>query len=69
MKLCYGNLITFMSYRDGRLKIGDELINVNGKRLRGLEIDDAIRTLKQNDRELDIVISRDISNNNKFIFY
>jgi hypothetical protein len=43
------------------LRVGDELINVCGKRLRGLDIDDAIRTLKQQTRELDIVISRDVN--------
>ena len=46
--------------RDGRLKVGDEIINVNSQRLRGLEIDEAIATLKKAERELDIVISRDI---------
>ena len=49
-------------YRDGRLKVGDEIINVCGKRLRGLSIDEAIQTLKQPSRDLDIVISRDVIN-------
>ena len=40
--------------------MGDEIINVCGKRLRGLSIDDAIQTLKQPSRDLDIVISRDV---------
>ena len=40
--------------------MGDEIINVCGKRLRGLSIDEAIQTLKQPSRDLDIVISRDI---------
>ena len=29
------------------MKVGDEIINVCGKRLRGLSIDEAIQTLKQ----------------------
>lgn len=41
-------------------QVGDEIINVCGKRLRGLSIDDAIQTLKQPSRDLDIVISRDV---------
>ena len=49
-------------FRDGRLKVGDEIINVCGKRLRGLSIDEAIQTLKQPSRDLDIVISRDVIN-------
>ena len=40
--------------------MGDEIINVCGKRLRGLCIDEAIKTLKQPSRDLDIVISRDV---------
>ena len=40
--------------------MGDEIINVCGKRLRGLSIDEAIQTLKQPSRDLDIVISRDV---------
>ena len=34
--------------------MGDELINVCGKRLRGLTIEEAIKALKQPKRELDI---------------
>ena len=37
-------LVPFFS--DGRLRVGDELINVNGRRLRGLEIEEAIRALR-----------------------
>ena len=50
-------IITQFSFlhRDDRLKVGDEIINVCGKRLRGLCIDEAIKTLKQPSRDLDIV--------------
>jgi len=48
--------------RDGRLKVGDEIINVCGRRLRGLSVEDAIQTLKQkSSKDLDIVISRDVT--------
>ncbi len=46
----YWFCFTFLISRDGRLRVGDELINVCGKRLRGLDIEDAIRTLKQSTR-------------------
>ncbi len=42
--------------------MGDEIINVCGKRLRGLLIDDAIKALKQPKRELDIVVARETDN-------
>ena len=42
------------NFRDGRIQVGDELINVCGKRLRGLTIEEAIKALKQPKRELDI---------------
>ena len=50
-------------FRDGRLRVGDELINVNGRRLRGLEIEDAIRALRTSNAssatsDLDMVVSR-----------
>ena len=51
-----------MYFRDGRLKVGDEIINVCGRRLRGLSVEDAIQTLKQkSSKDLDIVISRDVT--------
>lgn len=45
--------------RDGRIRVGDEIINVCGKRLRGLTIEEAIKALKQPRRELDIVVARE----------
>ena len=50
-------------YRDGRIRVGDEIINVCGKRLRGLTIDEAIKALKQPKHELDIVVARESNNN------
>ena len=44
--------------------MGDEIINVCGKRLRGLTIEEAIKALKQPKRELDIVVARDQSDTN-----
>ncbi len=52
---------TICHCRDGRLRVGDELINVNGRRLRGMTIESAIAVLKEAHAELDIVISRDTS--------
>ena len=46
-------------FRDGRVRVGDEIINVCGRRLRGLCIDEAIKALKMPKRELDIVVARD----------
>ena len=55
---CYyyhtNNIYLICNFRDGRIRVGDELINVCGKRLRGLTIEEAIKALKQPKRELDI---------------
>ena len=40
-KLDFNLLSIFFNCRDGRLQIGDEIVNVNGRRLRGLSIDAA----------------------------
>ena len=49
--ICYKiKVFIYFFCRDGRLRVGDELINVCGKRLRGLDIEEAIRTLKQSTR-------------------
>ena len=49
-----------MNFRDGRLKVGDEIINVNGKRLRGVTLDDARAVLRNTPTEVNIVIARDL---------
>ncbi|KAL0278208.1 UNVERIFIED_CONTAM: hypothetical protein PYX00_000093 [Menopon gallinae] len=46
-------------HRDGRLKIGDELVKVNGKRMRGLTIMEARTILENVDKEIEIIIARD----------
>ena len=46
--------------------MGDEIINVCGKRLRGLTIDEAIKALKQPKRELDIVVARETNQTTSF---
>ena len=33
--------IAYKHFRDGRLQIGDEIVNVNGRRLRGLSMSSA----------------------------
>ena len=43
--------------RDGRFHVGDELVKVNGQRLRGMTLQEARTTLKNCPREVDIVIA------------
>uniref|UniRef100_A0A1B6C200 PDZ domain-containing protein n=2 Tax=Clastoptera arizonana TaxID=38151 RepID=A0A1B6C200_9HEMI len=45
--------------RDGRFCIGDEIVKVNGCRLRGLTIQEARTTLRSTPNEVEIVICRD----------
>ena len=49
--------------RDGRFQLGDEIINVNGKSLRGLSIDEARYLLKSScssiSSDVDIILARD----------
>lgn len=45
--------------RDGRFQLGDEIINVNGKSLRGLSMDEARGLLRNCGSEVDIILARD----------
>ncbi|XP_042874694.1 uncharacterized protein LOC122254893 isoform X2 [Penaeus japonicus] len=45
--------------RDGRLRVGDEIINVNGQRLRGVTLEEARRILRHTPTEVDVVVARD----------
>lgn len=45
-------------YREGNLCIGDEIINVNGRRLRGLTMAGARDALGSGPRDVDLVIAR-----------
>lgn len=45
--------------RDGRLRVGDEIINVNGRRLRGVTLEEARRILRHTPAEVDVVVARD----------
>lgn len=51
-------------HRDGRLMIGDELVRVNGKRMRGLTVQEAQSVLENVDREIEIIIARDAERKN-----
>ena len=51
------NLFCFS--RDGRFRLGDEIINVNGKSLRGLTMDEAKGLLRTCGPEVDIILARD----------
>ncbi|XP_037080219.1 inaD-like protein, partial [Pollicipes pollicipes] len=48
-----------LAERDGRLRVGDEVINVNGRRLRGVSLEEARATLRNSPAEVDVVIARD----------
>ncbi|XP_037078698.1 LOW QUALITY PROTEIN: inaD-like protein [Pollicipes pollicipes] len=47
--------------RDGRFKVGDEIVNVNGRRLRGCALETVLDILRDPSPELDIVIARDFN--------
>lgn len=47
-----------LAEKEGTLRIGDELLNVNGRRLRDLTMTEAKETLKSGTAEIDIVICR-----------
>ncbi|XP_066965010.1 LOW QUALITY PROTEIN: uncharacterized protein [Macrobrachium rosenbergii] len=49
-----------LTERDGRFRVGDEIINVNGRRLRGVTLDEARHILRSTPKEVDIVIARDV---------
>ena len=44
--------------KDGRFKVGDELINVNGNSLRGLSMEAARNVLRQLSGHVDIIVAR-----------
>ena len=48
-------------FRDGRFKVGDEIVNVNGRRLRGCALESVLDVLQDPSPELDIVIARDFN--------
>ena len=45
-------------FRDGRFKVNDEIINVNGSSLRGLSMEQARNILKNTGHNVDIIIAR-----------
>ena len=45
-------------FRDGRFKVNDEIINVNGSSLRGLSMEQARNILKNTGQNVDIIIAR-----------
>ncbi|XP_060806097.1 uncharacterized protein LOC106137829 [Amyelois transitella] len=47
-----------LAEKEGSLRIGDELVNVNGRRLRDLTMSEAKEALKSGSSEIDIVICR-----------
>jgi hypothetical protein len=60
----------FLFFRDGRLLVGDEIVNVNGRRLRGLAMTEAksiLRTCSGLNQEIDIVVARSGTDSNRVI--
>lgn len=55
-KACFNYI--YFNFREGSLRIGDELLNVNGRRLRDLTMTEAKEALKSGISEIDIVICR-----------
>ena len=51
-------------HKDGRFQIGDEIVNVNGKVLRGLSMEEARDTLKNASKTIDLIIARAPNNGN-----
>ena len=45
--------------RDGRFKLGDEIINVNGKSLRGHTVEEARNLLRTSGPDMDIILARE----------
>ena len=50
--------MTLVFFRDGVLTVGDEIVNINGKRLRGLGLDAARQILSQCSRTAEAVVAR-----------
>lgn len=50
-----------LAYRDRRLSVGDELVNVNGINLKGLTLEDARKTLTETPKEVSILVNRKIA--------
>lgn len=51
-------LLLLRDSRDGSLRVGDEIVNVNGRRLRGLSMAAAREILRSGPIEVDIVVAR-----------
>lgn len=47
-------------FRDGRFRLGDEIVNVNGKSLRGLSMDEARALLRSSAaNDVDVILARE----------
>lgn len=58
--MCVTDVKTIVTcYRDGRFMIGDEIVNVDGRRLRGMTLSEARTALRNTPREVEIVVARD----------
>lgn len=54
-----------LACRDGTLRVGDEILNINGRRLLGLDLNDAKECLSTTLLSVDLLISRISESNNK----
>lgn len=50
--------MSFCLYRDGCLKVGDEILAVNGKSMKGLTQDEAVAILKATEKTVQLVVCR-----------
>ncbi len=51
----------FYPCRDGRIRVGDELVAINGKSLAGLDKQDAINLLRSSPRLIQVVVNSKVS--------
>ena len=58
INLTVPSYIILSSFRDGVLSVGDELVNINGKRLRGVSVDSVRHILSSCARSAEAVVAR-----------
>ncbi len=60
IKICFLLFLnTFLILRDGRLRVNDQIIRINGRSLEGLQHNDAIKLLQAEQGAIELVVLRD----------